>query len=55
MSINFPLILQKQNSYASKQKRHNHRIEISINDKNIEQVNQTTVLGVIIDENVNMA
>ena len=38
--------------FKTKKKRHNHRIEISINDQNIEQVNQTTFLGVIIDENV---
>ena len=39
-------------SFQTKKKRHNHRIGISINDQNIEQVNQTTFLGVITDENV---
>jgi retron-type reverse transcriptase len=34
--------------FKTKKKRRNHRIEISINDQNIEQVNQTTFLGVII-------
>ena len=38
--------------FKTKKKRHKHRIGISINDQNIEQFNQTTFLGVIIDENV---
>ena len=37
----------------TKKKKSNHKIEISINNQNIEQVNQTTFLGVInIDENL---
>ena len=48
MSTNYPSILQKR-----KKKKSNHKIEISINNQNIEQVNQTTFLGVInIDENL---
>ena len=37
---------------STKKKKSNHKIEISINNQNIEQVNQTTFLGVIIDENL---
>ena len=37
----------------TKKRKSNHKIEISINNQNIEQVNQTTFLGVInIDENL---
>ena len=39
--------------FKTKKKKSNHKIEISINNQNIEQVNQTTFLGVInIDENL---
>ena len=37
----------------TKKEKSNHKIEISINNQNVEQVNQTTFLGVInIDENL---
>ena len=38
--------------FKTKKKKLNYKIEISKNNQNIEQVNQTTFLGVIIDENL---